>query len=493
MSRFEFADFSDTFQQFARDVSAYSVAGIIPAALSLVALTIFTRTFSAAAFGRYAIAVAIVSIASTFLFGWLDQSMLRFAPELEEEAVVGTTFAVLAGIMIVVIPVALGGYLLLGDALGPFEEFYLATLALALTQGMFQPILILFQATLNSPLVTLFKSLKAVLQLGFAVLLALLILNDIVGWIWGSAAALVFTIGVMVYSSETLRTRPRITRDVLARMTGYGLPMVGFILGDPLLNQADRLLIEFLRGSAAVGIYASNYTLVDRGLRLALVPVLSAARPIVFNAWTGDNEEEIRQLIRRFTRYYCLLAVPALIWTAALSRPLSTLFLGEQLHPGFIIIPIVGAGVVIWSLSNVGQLGLEVNEQTGLMSRGLLLAVVFNIVVDIPLIIVFGYVGAAVGTFLSYSVYLLFVWYSSRGRVSWQIPTRTVRNVTVAGLAMAAPPGILYASGEYTMLRAVAVATISPVFYAIVLYLIGEPRPGELKRIRSAFGVWSWE
>jgi O-antigen/teichoic acid export membrane protein len=487
MSRFELPDLSDTFRQFARDVSAYSVAGVIPALLSLAALTIFTRVFSTAAFGRYAIAIAVVSIASTLLFGWIDQSMLRFAPELDEEAVVGTTFAVLGAITIVVVPIALGGYFLLGEVLGPFQEFYLATLALVLTQGAFQPMLLLFQATLNSPLVTLFKSLKAVAQLAFAVLLALLVLDHIVGWIWGSVGALVLTIGVMAARSDTLRTRPRISRDVFARMSGYGLPMLGFILGDPLLNQADRLLIELLRGSAAVGVYASNYTLVDRGLRLALVPVLNAVRPIVFNAWTGDNEREIQQLVRRFTRYYCLLAMPALVGAATLSRPLSTLFLGEQFQPGYVVIPIVGAGVVVWSLSNVGQLGLQVDERTGLMSRGLLLAVLFNVAVDVPLVLAFGYIGAAVGTLLSYLVYLLFVWYTSRRHVPWHIPVRTVRNVTVAGLTMAIAPGLLYVSGEYTMLRAVVVAAASPAVYAVALYLTGELRPGELERIRSLF------
>lgn len=487
MSSSTFADLSDTFRQFLKDVSAYSVAGIIPALLSLAALTIFTRTFSAAAFGRYSIAVAVVAIVSTLLFGWVDQSMLRFAPELDERRVVGTTFVVLAGISAVVVPVALAGYVVFGDSLGAFQPFYLATLALVLAQGTFQPLLLLFQATLNSPLVTVFKSFKAVAQLLFAVVLALLVFDHIVGWVWGSAAALVLTIVVMTLQSDTLRTFPKVERDVLVRMTGYGLPMLGWILGDPLLNQADRLLIEFLQGSAAVGIYASNYSLVDRGLRLALVPVLNAVQPIVFNAWDGDNEREVQRLVRRFTRYYIVLAVPALVLVGTLSRPLSSLFLGEQYHPGYVVIPIVGAGVVLWSLSNVGQLGLEVREQTGLMSRGLLLAVACNVVVNVPLILAFGYIGAAVGTFISYGVYALFVWHTSRNHVDWRIPTRSVMNAMLAGVTMATPPALLYGLGEYTLPRVLVVAAVIPALYVVVLYLVGEITPEELRRLRSLY------
>lgn len=485
MTTFDLGDVSNTFRQFVTDLSAYSVATVVPAILSLTALIIFTRVFSPATFGRYSIAIAVAGIGSTLLTGWIDRSVLRFAPEMDSQELVEMVFSLVGVISLVVLPIAGVAYLLFGEALGAYEPFYVAALAFMLTQGLFQPLVVLYRATLNSKLVTAFKSLNAVVKIVASVFLALVLLDDIVGWLWGGVIGFVVTLGAMFATSSTLRTVPRIRREHLARMAGYGLPMIGWILGDPLLNQADRLLIEFLRGSAAVGIYASNYSLVDRGLRLALLPILQSIQPIVFNAWCGDNRDEIQRLLNRFTRYFLILATPPLVLISALSKPLSTMLLGEQFHPGFVVIPIVSVGVALWSLANLGQLGLEVQELTGLLSRGLLGAVVFNVVVDIPLIITFGYIGAAVGTVLSYAVYAGFVWVASRQHVSWVMPTRTVRNVFVAGGAMAVPPTLLYVSGEYTLIRAVVTAVFMPPIYLGVLYLSGEITPAEFDRLRS--------
>lgn len=487
MSRFEFAGLSDTFKQFFHDVGAYSIAGIVPASLSLVALVIFTRVFSPAAFGRYAIAMTVVSVGSTLLYGWLDQSTLRLAPEMDERELIGTTLVTHLGITTVVLLTAGAVYELLQDSFGLYEPFYFATVALVVTQGIFQPLLLVYQATLRSQLVTLFKTIRAVAQLGFALFLALFLLDSIVGWLWGSVLAILVTVGVMMTISDTLRTIPRIRRDVLLRIAGYGLPMLGWILGDPLLNQADRLLIEFIRGSKAVGIYASNYSLVDMGLRLALVPILSAAQPIVFNAWSGENEAEVERLLRRFTRYFLILSVPPLVLVGVLSKPLSTLLLGEQYHSGFVVIPLVAGGVALWSFSNLGQVGLQVKEQTGIMSRGLILAVVFNVAVDVPLIYAFGYIGAAVGTLCSYAVYAVFVWLVSRDRVRWVLPTRTVLNVALAGFVMTLPVALLYITSEYTMIRAILLAAVSPLLYAAMLLWTQEVSGEELQKVRGMF------
>lgn len=86
---------SETFQQFAEDVSAYSVAAVLPTVFNLTAVMIFPQVFSSAALGRCLIAIALVSVGSTFLFKWGDRLIIRFAPEIDEDALVGTILAVL--------------------------------------------------------------------------------------------------------------------------------------------------------------------------------------------------------------------------------------------------------------------------------------------------------------------------------------------------------------------------------------------------------------
>ncbi|MDS0284524.1 lipopolysaccharide biosynthesis protein [Haloarcula onubensis] len=485
IAEFGFGDLSETVRQFLQDVGLYTVAGLVPALFSVLALTIFTRLFRPAAFGRYSIAIAVGGIVSTLLFGWLNNAIIRFAPEVDTEQLVGTVFAVVAGLSTALVALAAVGYGLAGDSLGAYQPFYVAKLAFLVLQGTFQPMVAVFRATLNSKYVTLFMCVKSVVMLASALLVVLYVTDHITGWIWGHVIGMAVGILALLAASDILIARPRVDRSVLVRIAGYGLPMVGWILGDPLLNQADRFLIEFLRGSAMVGIYFSNYSLADRGLRLAMIPLLDAIQPIIINRWEGDNEAEIEALLTRFTKYFLLLAVPALVLLAALSRPLSTVFLGEAYHEGYVVIPIVATGVFVWSLSNLGQIGLEIRERTALMSRGLLCAVVFNVVVNVPLILTMGYLGAAIGTLLSYGVYALFVVRASRSRIEWRLPTATVVRGGIAGCGMATVPGLLYVSGWYSFERIFLAAGLSLVTYASGLYLTGELSRDTVVQLRN--------
>jgi len=381
--------------------------------------------------------------------------------------------------------VGIVGYIGFRSYLGQYEVFYFATLVFLIAQGFYEPLIGFYRATLSPQLVSVFRSLQASIGIVLAVLLALVVFNHIVGWMWASVIAIAITIGTMFVVSKQLRRRPMIDSDILTQIMGYGLPMVGWIVGDPLLNQADRLLIAFIQGSASVGIYASNYSLVDRGLRLALIPILNTVQPIIIDRWTGDNEREIESLLERFSRYYLLIGVPCFLLTAMFSRPLSAILLGSEFHEGYIIIPIVGMGVFLWSFANLGQIRLEINQRTGLMSRGLLAVVVFNVIVDIPLIIAFGYVGAAFGTALSYGLYTVFAFAAARGEIVWPVPLDTVLNVLVAGLAMASLPALLYLTGEYTLMRLVGVSVASVATYCAVLYGFGEITHEDITTVRS--------
>ncbi|WP_434530802.1 lipopolysaccharide biosynthesis protein [Haloarcula sp. NS06] len=404
---------------------------------------------------------------------------------MDERRVIGTVYAVVMGINIVLITIGGSLYLFAGSSLDEYQPFYVATLAFLMIQGAFRPMIALLRATLKSKVVTLFMMVRAVSMLVLSVLIVLFVYDHIAGWIWGRIIGISIGILLIVAVSDALRVMPRIDRGTLIKISGYGLPMVGWIMGDPLLNQADRFLIEVLRDSATVGIYASNYSLADRGMRLVMIPLLDAIQPIVINKWNGDNVKEIEGLLRQFTRYFLILSVPALVLLGALSRPLSEVFLGQEFHEGFIVIPVVGAGVLMWSFSNIGQIGLEIQERTALMSRGLLLCVVFNVVANVPLIIAYGYVGAAVGTFLSYGAYSVFVFWSSRERIEWDLPVRTIWSVFLAGSAMAAIPLFLYVTNRYTMIRLLLLSFFLPFIYFLVLYQIGEITRDNIAQIRE--------
>ncbi|MFC7026572.1 lipopolysaccharide biosynthesis protein [Halomicroarcula sp. GCM10025710] len=234
------------------------------------------------------------------------------------------------------------------------------------------------------------------------------------------------------------------------------------------------MLLELLRGSAAVGIYSSNYQITDSGIRLVFSPIITAAYPIIMNTLEESNEQEVAGLITRFSRYFVLIAVPAFIGAAFLSRTLCSVLLDDAYLEGYIVIPFVAGGVLFLTLANIGQITMEVREQTKLISAAALTAVVVNLLLNIPLITLYGYLGAAVATTVSYSTYALLVYYFSKRHLEWTLPTSTIRNAIVGGALMATPPAVLYVSDSYTALRVTIALLVGFAGYVAVLYSLGE-------------------
>lgn len=476
------------FQKFTQDFGLYSIGQILPSLLGIVALMLFTRVFPPVAYGRYALAMTFVSLFSTLSFSWIQQSVTRFEPQLDDDELVGNVISTFGISGILVVSVAIIGYPLFEQSLGGYRPFYFAAVALILLQGAFQTLNVLFRIRLQSASATKYSLFLGVAKLTFAVVLALFVFDSIVGWMWGHVLALFLASVFMARESGVVRFSPRMQSALLSRFARYGFPMIGWLLGMTLLQFADRLFIEFFRGTSAVGVYSPNYSLVQRGLFLALTPLGQAAQPLMMNAWDGTNSEEIRSLMTDFTRYFLIIGVPAAIFAAIMGRPLSTLLLAEQYHDGYLIIPIVAPGIFLWNAALIGHTGFEIEERTRVMFFGISGAVMLNVLLNIPLINMYGYLGAAVATLVSFSSYAVFAYVASRWSIRWQLPIRTLRNTAVGGLVMGAPAAWLYFSGSYTLFAVFEVAGVGIVLYVLVLYGLDEFRETEVSTITELLG-----
>lgn len=481
MSESPLGDVESRLKKLVQDSSIYSITVSLTSFLGLITLLIFTRAFSPESFGRYSSSAAVVAMVSTFLFGWTEQIAVRFAPDMDKREVIQNLHSILIVLCTGFLIFAGIGYVLFQDQLGPFQVFYLPVVILIVAQGLFQPFLMYFRGLLKSKSVARFQLISAILRFSLALFLALYVLDHIVGWMWGTAIATSTAVVLIVLTTDEVQFRPRIQKHVSRRMIAYGVPMIGFIIGEPFLTQLDRILLELLQGSAAVGIYSSNYVLVNQGLRLAYFPVLRAMQPIVVSEWDGDNEDDVKEIISDFTRYYLLLGVPVMVLGAALSRPMSMLLLNSAYSEGFVIIPLVAGGVFLWGLADAGQRGLELKEATLTMSIGVILAIAFNILLNVPLILTFGYMGAALATLLSSGLYVVYIRFVSSRHITWVVPRRTLRNSFIGGLAMSIPPAIVYLPADFSFPWAITASVLAVPIYLFILYALDEFKQEELR------------
>ncbi|SFK69306.1 Membrane protein involved in the export of O-antigen and teichoic acid [Halogranum rubrum] len=471
--------------RFFRDAGLYAISTVFPAILGLALVSIFSHAFTAASYGEYSLAMVFVTIISTFSTGWLEQAILRYEPETDTDNLIENTVTVLVGEFVLVVGLGIIVYFIQGFLPTGYQKFYAPVICLALTLSAFRISQAVYQSKLQSASLTKLKLVRSVLQFVVIIGLAIYILDDITGWLWGTVLATGSVTMYMAFQMEGVRITYRPDTDLVRRMFVFGVPLIGWAMAHQLLNFSDRFILEILRGSTQVGIYSSNYTIASRSLGLVSGPFIMAVHPIVMNTWTGENHEELSEMVRTYTRYFLIVGVPAVVYLSVLSEPVAEFMLAESYANGYLVIPIVASGTFIWGLSNIGHKGLEAKERTFTMLAGATIAVVLNIVLNIPLIQRYGYLGAALATLLSFSFYPVFIYFVSRNGIRWQIPTYTVRNVLLGCIPIAIGYIALWFTTSYSILATLAIVPVTGLFYLVTVYSLGEASEEEIEMLRQ--------
>lgn len=431
-----------------RDTWSYAPAALLPAAASLASVSVFTRIFDSAQYGRFALVVATVSLSCLVLSGWIQQSILRYLPQHAARGNTGEfsakTKGLLAALNSAVAAVLVAAYYGASPRLGPFEPLFLPAVLLLVAEIALLNLNTLFQAGLRSGAYAGFRIAGALFRFGGAVLVVLFFRRSVTGLILGMALGQVLVVLPMWWvAGRVPGRRPpamRMDRALVRSFFSYGMPVIGWTLGGQLLSLSDRYIIGVYRGAAEVGVYSASYNLVAMGFGLVATPLLMAAHPIIMNAWQRMRREDVPGAIRSFSRYYLLAALPVVAVVSVLGREIVQLLVGEAFHEGYRVVPWVLGGTAAWGLAMYGHKGFELLEQTGRMFALVAVSAVVNVVLNLLFVPRFGFVAAAVSTFVGYALYPVLVWFVSRSGLRWELPWRTalVAAVSAGGAAFVA-------------------------------------------------------
>jgi len=484
-------------RRFRRDFLTYLPARLIPAVVGLATVMAFTRLFSPESYGRYALVLAAGGIVLVVLGGWLRECTIRFLPD---ERAAGTEDAFFVRIVAMalwatVVPLgALAVLLIVPGAIGRYRDL-LPWAAAWVTAGLlFVPLGASLQAGLLARRYALWEAVRAVLGLALALVYVYVVRRDVAGAFAGMVGATIL-IGVFVARELRLVDRVRRVRGErqqpafrLSDLLGYGLPLVGWAAGLETLNLADRFILQWFRGSEAVGIYASNYYLADGGTALLMLPLLAAVKPLVMHGWAAGGTDDVQELVTAATRTLLLLLLPALAATAAMARPIAALFLDPAYREGYLVLPLVVAGVGAWGMGQLGHTGLQVTRRTGTMLAGVLVCATVNVGLNLVAVPRWGYIGAAATTLISYALYALFAYWASRRRLRWRIPWLTIGRAGAAAAAMCVGLSAIWSGAIPSLCVRILLSGVAAIGYGGLLLILGEFPPDERRRALSWIG-----
>lgn len=285
------------------------------------------------------------------------------------------------------------------------------------------------------------NGLYAVQQLGFeaiavilesAILLVLVVYGvktrqGVAYFVWAYAIQYAFS---CVYFTVVLALKRiavigwRFETALLREWIWKGLPFALTFVLTIIYFRIDQPLIDVFRGLREAGLYAAAYKPIES---LLFVPItfLSIVFPVL-SVYYRERRAELLDAVNRFYKALLLMGWPAAVGIFVLAHPLTPLLLGPRFldsEPALRILALA-LGIAFVNNAFIGALNAADRQTSFSWAAGWSVAV--NVVLNLTLIPLFGYLGASWAT-VTTEVAL--------GVVAWILTARHVGRVPVLALS----------------------------------------------------------
>jgi len=424
-----------------RSVLAYIPVNIANVIVSFGAIAILTRLFTAAEFGRYAIAMITMLAFHMAFLTWVEAAMARYLARADREGNIPThlktlyTYGALT-VGIVWVLTMLGLYFL------PLHSGMKMALIFALTSTCIQ----LFQnlgleahkAALRIARYSTTYSARQILGFVFGITLILLTpLREAAPFI---GIILAVTLCLMVDLPFMLRRMKggHVEQARIKHYFAYGMPISISLILTYTLASGDMYIISALMGDASAGEYNAGYNLANRSLDMLFIWIGMAVTPLAVVALEKEGLEKSRSLMKDYGAALLWITMPAATGIALVAEP-AGFILGESVRAGAVkIMPLIAfAGVLNGLISYYAERAFTLSGHTKMFVWALIPPVIVNIVLNFLLIPTYGLMGAVYATVAAYALGLVMAIVIGRRYYPLPIPVKAFLQISFACALMA--------------------------------------------------------
>jgi len=463
-----------------RDFATYLPTRAIPAIAGLIVLPLLARKLFPTDLGVLTIDQTLITLGWTVIGSWLTAAVVREYPAYRLRGdVAGFERTLRRAVALIFIGIGIFGLLLLGlghfsAAIGDYVPYIIAAAAGLVVQNV---AVSLFAASLRP---RAYAAVEIVARVGGIAIGITLVFkgHGVAGYLLGLAIA---SAGAGIPGVLLAWPRARTQRGAPATPTAvrswlsYGVPTSSGAVLDWALAFIDRYILQALRNSGTVGIYAVGNIIGDRMVSVPLNAFGLATTPRLLTAYEHSGRAEVERLMRAYTRVVLLIGVPIVAYTGAISGRLVPALTHSSVYaPAIAVAPTIALGALLYSLSAVAATGLSVAKHTRPLVYASAIGLAVNVAANFALIPRFGIMGAAVSTPISMAVVCVAVYAFARRYVTWRFPVATlVRCCAAAGAGYGAAVGMTHVTAGPAP-DLISSGVVGLAVYGIVLALLGE-------------------
>ncbi|MEN6330120.1 MAG: flippase [Methanobacteriaceae archaeon] len=160
--------------------------------------------------------------------------------------------------------------------------------------------------------------------------------------------------------------------------------------------RVDTILLSLLKGSMVVGWYSASYRLME--VFLFLPGVFATAVFPVFSSLHLSSHETLKLSYQKSFKYLAILSIPISVGTTVLAPEIILLIYKNAFTPSIIILQILIWAIPITFLNYIFGTILPAMNRQNVLLKVTFISMVFNIALNLVLIPIYSYVGAAVVT-----------------------------------------------------------------------------------------------
>lgn len=245
-----------------------------------------------------------------------------------------------------------------------------------------------------------------------------------------------------------------------------------------MFNYTDILVLGLFVSQALIGVYAVAWN-IAQFLMLFAGAIRSAIFPEISELSVENNTDAIGNLVEQGLSYSGLFLIPGLVGGSILGERILRIYGNEFTQGALILVILIGANLIM-SYQNQVLTTLNAVDRPDLSFRVNILFVISNISLNLILIYLYGWVGAAIATLLSVSISLVLGVIYLREMLNFVIPWLALLHQGLSAVAMGAVVAVgLWLENSYhllshNVLTVLLLVSLGAAVYFLVLLAISK-------------------
>ena len=192
--------------------------------------------------------------------------------------------------------------------------------------------------------------------------------------------------------------------SILKEPLAFGYPQILSGYSNLLIQSGDRYLLQLFMSASSVGLYSFGYKIASIINFLIVGPLKQALAPFVLKE--EKNPLQQKEFLKKSANHYYLFALSLWLFLSIFSAEIVRMVASNDSFWGsWVIIPIIGFSYVQHGLGNFVGWGVSMANKGHIISANIFFAALINMVLNFFFIPVWGILGAAAATLISYIVW----------------------------------------------------------------------------------------